>query len=216
VGFFDIFRRPAPVRDAAALAEFIDQNAAFVAQKGIYEYSRARAGHYAKVLFREAAFLEAAEQARWRGYPMALAMVAEVVEGLLCPTRREDRLSQLDALRALVLAVFDRYPTPAALGEEVWRELRGELDHRLSLIGLHPPKWVKDIPEPIWESYFGLMPIHAKLRQPDAPAVRSYLRVTMINVHDELAKRLDAPAVADSLRAGWDLPPLAQAAVAAN
>ena len=42
LGFFDFFRRPPPIRDAAALADFIDQNSAFVAQKGIYEYSRAR------------------------------------------------------------------------------------------------------------------------------------------------------------------------------
>jgi hypothetical protein len=51
MGLFDIFKRQPPIRDAAALAEFIDGNAAFVTQKGLYEYSRVRAGHYAKVLF---------------------------------------------------------------------------------------------------------------------------------------------------------------------
>ena len=57
----------------------------FVAQKGIYEYSRARAGHYAKVLFREPEFQAAVEQSRWRAYPLGLAIVAELVEGVLCP-----------------------------------------------------------------------------------------------------------------------------------
>ena len=32
MGFFDFFRRPPPIRDAAALADFIDQNSAFVAR----------------------------------------------------------------------------------------------------------------------------------------------------------------------------------------
>ncbi len=61
MGFFDFFRQRPPIRDAAALADFIDGNAAFLMQKGLYEYSRARAGHYAKVLFREPGFHAAVE-----------------------------------------------------------------------------------------------------------------------------------------------------------
>ena len=49
MGLLNFFRRPPPIRDVPALAEFIDGNAAFVAQKEIYEYSRARAGHYSKI-----------------------------------------------------------------------------------------------------------------------------------------------------------------------
>ena len=139
-------------------------------------------------------------------------MVGELVEGVLCPAARENRLAQVVSIVALVLAVFDRYPVPAALGEQTWGELRAELEHRLKLIGLHPPKWAKDIPEPFADSYFNLMPIHEKLRTRDAPTTRNYLRVTMINIHVELTKRLDAPAVMQSLRAGWNLRPLASPA----
>ena len=41
------------------LADPIDRQSAFLMQKGIYEYARARAGHYAKVLFAEPGFQEA-------------------------------------------------------------------------------------------------------------------------------------------------------------
>ena len=54
--FFGFFGRRRPIRDADALSDFIDQQAAFLVQKGIYEYSRARAGHYTKVLFAEKEF----------------------------------------------------------------------------------------------------------------------------------------------------------------
>jgi hypothetical protein len=202
MGLLDIFRRAPPIRDAQALADFIDQRAAFVAQKGIYEYSRARAGHYAKVLFREPEFQAAADNSRWRAYPLGLAMVAELAEGLLCRADRSDRNQQVETLRALVLAIFDRYPVPPALSDPAWSDLREELAHRLVLIGLHPPKWAKDVPEQFADAYFDLMPIHEKLRGRDAPAVHSYLRVTMCNVHDELADRLDAAAVMHSLRRG--------------
>ena len=201
MGFLGIFRRPEPIRDAEQLADFIDRHAAFVAQKGIYEYSRARAGHYAKVLFKEPEFQAACDVSRWRAFPMGLAMVAELVEGLLRPLAANKEYRQREALVALVLAIFDRYPVPAAIGENAWKELRAELERRLKLVGFHARKWAKDVPEQFAESYFNLLPIHETLRGRDFPTTRNYLRVTMTNIHDELTKRLDAPATAESLRA---------------
>ena len=202
MGFFDlIFRRPPPIRDAAALAEFIDENAAFLMQKGLYEYARARAGHYAKVMLRERMFLDAVERARWQAFPLGLAMVAEVVEGVLRPYSGDHRRAVVDALAALVLDVFDRYPVPAALdGRLPWQDARVALAQRLDLIGAHAPKAAMDIGLPYAQAYFELMPIHEKLRAPDAPTLRNYLRISLINVHDRLTQRLDAEAVVAELR----------------
>jgi hypothetical protein len=119
----------------------------------------------------------------------------------LRPHAGEDHNRQFDALMDLVLSVFDHYPAPAPLGEQTWREMRVELVRRLQLIGLHPPKRAMDIPEPFAQAYWDLMPIHEKLRTQDFPTTRNYLRVTMCNIHDEFSQRVDAPAVADSLRA---------------
>ena len=201
MGLLDFFRRPPPICDIEALSDFIDRNAAFVAQKGIYEYSRARAGHYSKVLFKEPEFQAAAEHSRWRAYPLGLALIAEVAEGALRPAAGDNRPAQTDALISMVLAIFDRYPPPAALGEAVWGELRAELMQRLKLISLHPPKRAFEIPDQFAKAYFDTMPIHEKLRGADFPTLRNYLRVTLVNVHDELTKRIDATAVAESLRA---------------
>jgi hypothetical protein len=200
MGILDIFRRPPAIRDAAGLADFIDQNAAFVAQKGLYEYARARAGHYAKVLFREPEFRDACDRARWRAFPLGLAMVGEVAAGVLSQARPEERPAQVDAICALTLGVFDRQPVHPELGAVTWRELRDNLERDLQRVGLHAPKWAKDVPAPYAEKYFDLMPIHEKLRGRDAPTIHNYLRVTMCNIHDELIKRVDVPAVADSLR----------------
>lgn len=201
MGLSDIFRAPPPIRDLDALGDFIDRNAAFVVQKGMYEYSRARAGHYAKVLFSEADFQAAIEEARWRAYPLGLAMVAEAVEGVLRGHAGRDRDIALDALSALVLAIHDRYAVPAALGDAEWREARTELERRLGLIGIHAAKPAKDIPEPFAEAYFALMPIDRKLRASEYPTIRNYLRVTLCNIHDEFTKRVDAAALAATLSA---------------
>ena len=199
MALFDIFRKRDPIRDVAALADFIDGHAAFLMQKGIYEYSRARAGHYAKVLFLEPGFHAAVEVSRWRAYPLGLAMVAEMVEGVL-RAHVGDRHVRLKSLIAIVLAVFDRYAVPPELGEQEWREQRAELERRLQLVGLHPPKRVMDIPEQWAQTYFDLMPIHEKLRARDFPTTRNYLRVALCNIHDEFVDRLDIPAVTVSLR----------------
>jgi hypothetical protein len=199
MGFFDIFRRAPAIREASALAEFIDSNAAFLIQKGMYEYSRARAGHYAKVLMREPEFLAAIEKARWQGYPLGLAMVGEMVEKVVNPVVDEERRPGIDALTELVLSVFDRYPVPEPIGAPAWAQDRIELTRRLEQIGLHPPKAVKDIPVPYMRDYFDMMPIHEKLRAPDFLAISNYLRVSLINIHDALIDRLDAPATARSL-----------------
>ena len=75
---------------------------------------------------------------------------------------RGERGEVLQILTDQVLAAFDRYPSPDALGTDEWRELRAELVRRLQLIGLHPPKRIIDIPEQWTQAYFDLMPIHEK------------------------------------------------------
>jgi hypothetical protein len=197
-----LFRPKPPVRDGQTLADFIDAQSAFITQKGIYEYSRARAGHYAKVLFAEQGFAHSVELARWRAYPLGLAMVGEMVEGVLAPGAGTQRREVLDQLTAIVLGVFDRYPIPPSIGEEAWLEARRELAHRLDLVGGHAPKRVMDIPDPLAEAYFAMMPIHERLRGRDFDTTRNYLRVCLCNIHDELIERIDRAAVRQALTAG--------------
>ena len=199
---YDLVIRPwPPIASVGELGEFIDEQSCFVSQKGIYEYSRARAGHYAKVLFGEPEFIKAVDRARWRAYPIGLAMVAELVEGVLRPKAGKDHLRQLAGLRGLVLSVFDRHPVPVLLTKDEWRAARRELERRLDHIGLHRPKLAKDIPEPFADAYFSNMPIHKKLKASDAPTIHNYLKITMCNIHEELSKRVDAVAVSEQLRA---------------
>jgi hypothetical protein len=193
-------RRPA-IEDTRALADFIDTRAAFLMQKGIYEYSRARAGHYAKVLFAEPDFARAVEQARWSAYPLGLAMVGEMAEGVLRPYAGERRRAAVDQVTRLVLSIFDRYPVPESIGAPAWGAMRGELERHLDLVGGHAPKQVSYIPEPLAEKYFNLMPIHEMLRGRDLLTTSNYLRVNLCHMHEELEKRLNGPVVVAELLA---------------
>lgn len=194
-----LFRPKERVIDRKTLADFVDAQSAFLVQKGIYEYSRARAGHYAKVLFAEEGFAASVENARWRAFPLGLAMVGEVAEGVLRPYAGDNRVRLRDELTVLVLSVLDRYPVPPSIGTEDWDAARSELAGRMELTAGHAPKLAMDIPEPLAEIYFALMPIHEKLRGRDFATTRNYLRVSLCNIHDELTGRLDGPAVVRSL-----------------
>jgi hypothetical protein len=201
--FEKLFRPRPPIRDREALADFIDAQSAFIVQKGIYEYSRARAGHYAKVLFAEKGFAQSVEHARWQAYPLGLAMVGEMIDGVLTSQLTGmSRRQMLDQLIPVVLSVFDRYPIPPSIGEEAWLEARRELAHRLDLAGGHARKRVMDIPDPLAETYFAMMPIHEKLRGRDLQTTRNYLRVSLCNIHDELVERMDRAALERALVAG--------------
>jgi hypothetical protein len=201
MNFLGFFRRQPPIREHKQLADFIDEQSAFIVQKGIYDYAQARAGHYTKVLFKEEEFHEAVERSRWQAYPLGLAMVGEMVEGVLRPHAADDRRAVLNPLIAMVLSVFDRYSVPVSLGPHKWREARSELALKLDQVGLHPPKRVFDIPIPYAQRYFDLMPFHKELLTRDMPTARSYLRINLTNIHDELIKRMDAPALVNILRA---------------
>jgi hypothetical protein len=187
--------RPPAIEGTRALADFIDTRAAFLMQKGIYEYSRARAGHYAKVLFSESDFAQAVELARWSAYPLGLAMVGEMAEGVLRPYAGDRRRTAVDHLTKLVLSIFDRYPVPESIGATAWRAKRDELARHLDLVGGHAPKQVSYIPEPLAEKYFDLMPIHEMLRGRDLLTTSNYLRVNLCHMHEELVNRLNGPAV---------------------
>jgi hypothetical protein len=130
-------------------------------------------------------------------------MVGEMIEGVLAShATGMSRREILDQLTLIVLSVFDRYPVPPSIGEEAWLEARRDLAHRLDLVGGRAPKRVMDIPEPLAEAYFAMMPIHEKLRGRDFATTHNYLRVCLCNIHDELIMRMDKAALEQALIAG--------------
>jgi hypothetical protein len=200
MALFGFFRRRPKIREVADLADFIEAQSAYLVQRYIYDYTNARVGPYSKSLWAQPEFAEAVERARWRAFPLGLAMIGEMVEGVLQPHFGDQRGVSLESVSRLVLEVFDRHQVPAALGADVWRACREELARRLDQIGMHPPKTVADIPEPYVERYFGLMPFDKSLLSKDEPTTRAYLRLNLINIRDELVKRMDAADMATRLR----------------
>ncbi len=198
MGLFDFLQRDkSKMRAPQELADYIDEQAAFLVQKGIYDYSRARSGHYSKIMLADKGFQSALNRSRWRAFPLGLAMVGETVEAALAPHAGGNRRAALDPLIALLLSVYDRYPRPAELTEEEWSAGRADLALHLEQLSMHPPKRIIDIPVPFAERYFAMMPFDKPFLTPDAPTARGFMQLHLITVHEQLCERLDA---ADMIR----------------
>ena len=200
MGFLDFLRRKPPITDAGQLADFIDEQSAFLVQKGIYDYSRARSGHFAKVMLADEGFQKALDRSRWRAYPLGLAMVGETIEGMLAVQSMEDRRATLDRLIKVVMSVFDRYPKPDALSDDEWKQARADLALHLERLSTHPPKRVIDIPVPFAERYFAMMPFDKPFLTPDAPTARSFMQLQLVAMQEELLRRMDTAQILLSLR----------------
>jgi hypothetical protein len=191
------FRGKPPIDSREKLIEFLDTRAAFLIQKNIFDYARARSGPYFKVVVKEPEFQHAVEVSRWTGYPTGLAAVAEIARGVLF--KSAERQSLNDAVSSAALAAFDKYPVPEVLGEETWKKARETLIERLAIIDTHPPKSAKDVILPYAKVLYDSQPIHEELRKSDFEMIQAQLRINMITMHDEFESRAQPAALLSDL-----------------
>jgi hypothetical protein len=201
MALFGLFtRKKSPIRAPAELAEFIDEQASALVQEGILQNVRARAGDQADRILNEEAFARLAETARWRTYPLGLAMVAEMIDGLLRPHADAQR-ALADETIDLVLGVFDRHPVPGAIGKNAWLDARSDLAMRLDAISTQSPRNVADIPAPYIKRYLAEMPSHTSMTHSEAGAALDALKRQLTKERQELETRMDAAAMAKALLA---------------
>jgi hypothetical protein len=183
------FGRKPPIDTREKLVEFLDTRSAFLIQKNIFDYARARSGPYFSHVIKEAAFKHAVEVSRWSGYPTGLAALAEIARGILFNDAERKPLN--DAVSSAALSAFDKYPVPEVLGDEAWKKAREILIERLALIDSHPPKFAKDVILPYAQILYDSQPIHEELRKRDFEMIQAQLRINMVTMHDEFESRVN-------------------------
>ena len=206
MGLFGIFGRRS-IRDAAALATFIDGQSLLLSERSVEDYVRGRAGAEADALFAVPAFRAALVKARWEAYPRALAMIGELSE---IEIRRAVGLQQdavLAALTGLVLAAFDRH-TPQALSVDDWNAARAELSRSLSELERARPRSLEGIVTEHASYYLAIMPLDPRLQADDFPALRSQLQASLAAIRERFVQQANLPALAEKLAS---LPPEAPA-----
>ena len=199
MGFLDIFKKPPAVDTVGALEDFLDSRSAFMVQKCIWEYSRARAGIQWQKLFKEEGFKEAIEISRWRGFPLMLGNVAEMVEGALRKEVPGRKAELLDAMIATCRAVIHRYPVPRTEADDYWTVQVDWLEKRLARIQLAAPKPVGEVPLETIDLFYEQVPVHETVRQHDYVLIRNHIRMNLVRAYEDFVAVADPPALVERL-----------------
>jgi hypothetical protein len=183
--------RDEPIATIESLEDFIDSRTAFMSQKCVYEYCRARSGVLSMKLFKEPAFREAMHHSRWTTYALVYCDVTEVVEGVLRPHALGPLTSLADGLVRIGERTFARYGLPEGAPEDFWDRAVERLEKRLALAQLHAPRPVRDIPKTEIDAILASLPIHPSLRGEDFELLQNNLRINLVRIYEDFLARAD-------------------------
>jgi hypothetical protein len=194
------WQRPA-IETVQALGGFLDERAAFLAQKSVIGYCHAKTSLPLSELIIEKQFADAFEFARLEAYVAILADLIVITEGYLRPAasgRLELLADRLSDLHAELLAAHAAPPhRPQGWADDVAAARR-----RLAEAQCSAPRSLAEVAKTSAERVFATLPIHERLREPDKPAVIASVRFMMVGLASEFEKRLDRSAlIADLLAA---------------
>jgi hypothetical protein len=194
-----LFGKTTPLETSTALADFMDSRAAFLAQKCVVEFCRVRAGVHWQKLFAEADFLRELDRSRWRAYPPAYAMVAEMVEGALREVAGLRRRRLPAALDTLTRDVFRKYPTPPDESSDFW-ELAAALVHdQLESTQSRAPRPISQMPDPMARAVFSVLPMHKDVVTNDYDYIFNNLRMNLLRAHEDFLAAARLNAIANDL-----------------
>ncbi|MHB1219326.1 MAG: hypothetical protein ACYC1L_14120 [Alphaproteobacteria bacterium] len=191
---------PGPIQTAAELQKFLDERAAFVAQKSISAYCQMKTRTYLLDLLKEKTFQEAFDRSRWESYAIVLSDLLVIMDGDLgTGLKEEDRAVLAARLEAMYRGILDGHARPAHRPEG-WADAFEAFDRRLAVARLAPPKPVLEVASHSAERLFALLPIHTSLRTRDGMSVEGGVRFLIAAATDALARRMRRePLLADLL-----------------
>lgn len=204
MGLLDVLSRwlkPEPIDTAEALERFMDSRAAFLAQKCVVEYCRARSGILWQKLFKEQPFQAALHESRWITYSITYCDISEMMEGLL-----RDRLdgppgALQRGLLAMAERTFARHGLPAGAPGDFWDKALERMERRLAAARLHEPKPVRNIPKTDMDEVFANLPIHESLRGHDYQLVQNHLRTNIVRIYEDFLDAADLDRLAEAVAA---------------
>jgi hypothetical protein len=180
------------------LADFLAAQTAYVAQRTVLEYCRARTGLNWDKLFREQPFIDSLEVCRWEAYVEVLAEVAELALILLRRQSPADPQAYLPGVAAAAGAALLRHPVPGH--RTSWDEASAVVEQHLAQSLLAAPRAVHLAGFGAADAIFDHLPIHPDLRREDREMFRNSVRFALCRVFDEMTRRLDVPALGQALR----------------
>lgn len=183
-----------PIRDAAALRDFLRTRASYVAQMTLYGYLRTRAGTRLALLYEDDQFVIATNIAKWHVWLACLSDLSAYAGGMVC---RKGHATEADVGRLIcrvVDEILDETGTPREAGVE-FASQAGRVRARLALCNWRAQT---DDDTSFCESPGALVywaPIVDVLKQLDEEIVRNSMRFRWQEIRRQLREALDAASV---------------------
>jgi hypothetical protein len=190
-------RRWAPVTTGQELADFLAAQTAYIAQRSVFEYCRARTGLNWEKLALERQFVDRLEVCRWESYAIVLAEVAELAMIRLRRDGAADPQAYLPGLVAAAQAALLRQPVPGHRAS--WSDAADALEQHLARAVLAAPRPVHLLGLHSADAIFDLLPIHADLRPEDREMFRNTVRFAICGAFDAMSRCFDMPALEAAL-----------------
>lgn len=209
VGRLTVRRESAPIDSIEALNRFVSTRAAFVAQKTLYGYLKARMGTRYPSVFEDEGMIASIDIAKLQVYAACLADLA--IFAAWRTGREAPQPLDADHCRALALGCFrqgleDNAASAAAVGAFSPDEAEADFRRRLAFWdwtdGPQGPAIFSESPPALvrWA------PIAPELKQYDQEIVENSIKFKWRDVRRDLERRLDAPGVAEEARRAARLP----------
>jgi len=185
------------VTTASELAEFLGAQTAYIAQRSVIEYCRARTGLNWDKLFAEPSFLGRLEVCRWEAYAVVLAEVAELALIRLRRYGAAEPKTYLPGLVQAAHAALLRHPVPAH--RTSWTDATDAIERHLARALMAAPRPVHLLGLHSGGVIFDLLPIHSDLRRQDRTMFQNSVRFAICGASDAMTRRFDVPALETSL-----------------
>ena len=189
---FSPIKRKRPIATREQLIRFLDDNAAYIAQKCAYAYCHARMGKLAYDALKEPYFQEKMEVCRWEGYAIML-------EDLLLNTafwfherlgkRLGAKTPETKEFENLYRDVLALHPLPSHRKD--WRERQKAFDRRIAFALKNRPLSIKQIADVGGKALFELVPMGQIFKDNDKEIFLSTVRLCQMNADDDLRARCD-------------------------
>jgi hypothetical protein len=186
--------------DPAALEAFLAAQAAFVAQKTVYDYCRVKAGRREKEMFADPDFQSALRHCRWQTFAGAAQDVTAMAEAWLRPHAAGREAALAASLARIGGAVFDAAPVPDEERASM-QASREFLPTHLAQLQEAPPRSAHKLPLLAEAPLLATIPIHPEQRIGETPSIKGGLRFHVVSAQQEIERRFDPAALAAALTA---------------
>jgi hypothetical protein len=184
----------------AGLEAFLAGQAAYVAQKTVYDYCRVKAGRREKEMFADPDFQAALTHCRWQTFAGSAQDVTAMAEAWLRPHAPGREPALAAALARIGGAVIDAAPAPEAERASLAAS-RDALPRHLADLQGAPPRPAHRLPLLAEAPLLATIPVHPDQRIGETPAIKGALRFHIVSAQQEMERRFDPAALAAALTA---------------